>query len=72
MHVDIEPTQIGKIFAPDYGIASDAKAALELFVEAARELKAAGPAAGPLGVGRRARRSARRRCTAVRTSTTSR
>jgi tartronate-semialdehyde synthase len=42
VHVDIEPTQIGKIFAPDYGIVSDAKAALELFVEAARELKAAG------------------------------
>ncbi|WP_328535951.1 glyoxylate carboligase [Streptomyces sp. NBC_00344] len=42
VHVDIEPTQLGKIFAPDYGIASDAKAALELFVEVARELKAAG------------------------------
>jgi tartronate-semialdehyde synthase len=42
VHVDIEPTQIGKIFAPDYGIASDAKAALELFVEVAKELKAAG------------------------------
>ncbi|MGY4974153.1 glyoxylate carboligase [Streptomyces nigrescens] len=42
VHVDIEPTQIGKIFAPDYGIASDARAALELFVEVARELKAAG------------------------------
>ncbi|MCX4820216.1 glyoxylate carboligase [Streptomyces sp. NBC_01142] len=42
VHVDIEPTQIGKIFAPDYGIASDAKAALELFIEVARELKAAG------------------------------
>ncbi|GGV05824.1 glyoxylate carboligase [Streptomyces spectabilis] len=42
VHVDIEPTQIGKIFAPDYGIASDAKAALALFVEVARELKAAG------------------------------
>jgi tartronate-semialdehyde synthase len=42
VHVDIEPTQIGKIFAPDYGITSDAKAALELFVEVARELKAAG------------------------------
>lgn len=42
VHVDIEPTQIGKIFAPDYGIASDAKAALELFVEVAEELKAAG------------------------------
>ncbi|MDX2732806.1 MULTISPECIES: glyoxylate carboligase [Streptomyces] len=42
VHVDIEPTQLGKIFAPDLGIASDAKAALELFVEVAKELKAAG------------------------------
>ncbi|MFD5041256.1 glyoxylate carboligase [Streptomyces sp. NPDC058377] len=42
VHVDIEPTQLGKIFAPDLGIASDAKAALELFVEVARELEAAG------------------------------
>ena len=32
VHVDIEPTQIGRVFAPDYGIVSDAKAALELFV----------------------------------------
>ncbi|MFB1048585.1 glyoxylate carboligase [Streptomyces chrestomyceticus] len=42
VHVDVEPTQIGKIFAPDYGIASDAKAALELFVQVAKEQKAAG------------------------------
>ncbi|MFC9626458.1 glyoxylate carboligase [Streptomyces sp. NPDC056930] len=42
VHVDIEPTQLGKIFAPGLGIVSDAKAALELFVEVARELKAAG------------------------------
>ncbi|MFE2429075.1 glyoxylate carboligase [Streptomyces sp. NPDC059373] len=42
VHVDIEPTQIGRVFAPDYGIASDAKAALELFVTVARELRAAG------------------------------
>ncbi|MEU0127759.1 glyoxylate carboligase [Streptomyces sp. NPDC006289] len=42
VHVDIEPTQLGKIFAPDLGIASDAKAALQLFVEVARELKDAG------------------------------
>ncbi|MFD5383725.1 glyoxylate carboligase [Streptomyces sp. NPDC127074] len=42
VHVDIEPTQIGRVFAPDYGIVSDARPALELFVEAARELKAAG------------------------------
>src|SRR6202165_5552486 len=41
-HVDIEPTQIGRVFAPDYGIVSDAKAALELFVGAAREQRVAG------------------------------
>jgi len=42
IHVDIEPTQIGRVFNPDYGIVSDAKAALELFVEVAKEMKAAG------------------------------
>src|SRR6185369_1762081 len=42
VHVDIEPTQIGRVFGPDLGIVSDAKAALELFVEVAREWKAAG------------------------------
>jgi tartronate-semialdehyde synthase len=42
IHVDIEPTQIGRVFAPDYGIVSDAKAALQLFVELAREWKKAG------------------------------
>jgi len=42
VHVDIEPTQIGRVFTPDYGIVSDAKAALELFVAAARERKARG------------------------------
>ncbi|MET8096391.1 glyoxylate carboligase [Streptomyces sp. NPDC005236] len=42
VHVDIEPTQLGRIFAPDFGIASDAGAALELFVEVARELEARG------------------------------
>ena len=42
VHVDIEPTQIGRVFAPDYGIVSDAKAALQLFVEVAKEWKAAG------------------------------
>src|SRR5262245_30394466 len=41
VHVDIEPTQIGRVFPPDYGIVSDAKAALELFVAVAREWKAA-------------------------------
>ena len=42
VHVDIEPTQIGRVFAPDFGIVSDAEAALQLFVEVARERKAAG------------------------------
>lgn len=42
VHVDIEPTQIGRVFAPDYGIVSDAKAALAHFVDIARERKAAG------------------------------
>ncbi|KVE33043.1 glyoxylate carboligase [Burkholderia sp. TSV86] len=42
VHVDIEPTQIGRVFGPDLGIVSDAKAALALFVEIAREWQAAG------------------------------
>ena len=41
-HVDIEPTQIGRVFMPDFGIVSDAKAALQLFVDVAREWKAKG------------------------------
>ena len=42
IHVDIEPTQIGRVFNPDYGIVSDAKAALEAFIEAARARKSEG------------------------------
>jgi len=42
IHVDIEPTQIGRVFAPDFGIMSDAKAALEQFVAVAKERRAAG------------------------------
>ena len=42
VHVDIEPTQIGRIFGPDYGIVSDAKAALELFITVAKEWRAEG------------------------------
>jgi tartronate-semialdehyde synthase len=41
VHVDVEPMQIGRVFAPDLGIVSDARAALELFVAAARERNAA-------------------------------
>ena len=33
IHVDIEPTQIGRVFGPDFGIVSDARAALEQFIE---------------------------------------
>ncbi len=42
IHVDIEPTQIGRVFGPDFGIVSDAKAALQQFIEIAKEWKAAG------------------------------
>jgi tartronate-semialdehyde synthase len=42
VHVDIEPTQIGRVFEPDFGIVSDAGAALKLFIEVAREMKMAG------------------------------
>ena len=42
VHVDIEPTQIGRVFSPDFGIASDAKLALEQFVVVAKEMKAKG------------------------------
>jgi tartronate-semialdehyde synthase len=41
VHIDIEPTQIGRVFSPDYGIVSDAKTALQLLVEAARERQGA-------------------------------
>ena len=37
VHIDIEPMQIGRVFAPDYGIVSDAKAALEQLLAAARD-----------------------------------
>ncbi|WP_439888768.1 glyoxylate carboligase [Pseudomonas sp. MBLB4123] len=42
IHVDIEPTQIGRVFNPDLGIVSDAGAALDAFLEVAREWQAAG------------------------------
>ena len=42
VHVDIEPTQIGRVFSPDFGIASDAKLALEQFVVVAKAMKAKG------------------------------
>ncbi len=42
IHIDIEPTQIGRVFSPDYGIVSDAGAALDMLVEVAKEWKADG------------------------------
>jgi tartronate-semialdehyde synthase len=42
VHIDIEPTQIGRVFAPDLGIASDAGAALKVLLDVATESKTAG------------------------------
>jgi tartronate-semialdehyde synthase len=42
VHVDIEPTQIGRVFAPDFGIVSDAGSALKLLLDVATEWKTAG------------------------------
>ena len=41
IHVDIEPTQIGRVFAPDLGIVSDAGAALKMLLDVATEWKMA-------------------------------
>ena len=40
IHIDIEPTQIGRVFSPDFGIVSDAGAALAGLIEVARERSA--------------------------------
>ncbi|MGP5680343.1 glyoxylate carboligase [Glutamicibacter arilaitensis] len=42
IHVDIEGTQIGRVFSPDLGITSDAGAAIDAILEVVRECKAAG------------------------------
>lgn len=42
VHVDIEPTQIGRVFMPDYGIVSDAGAALKLFMDIALDRRSEG------------------------------
>jgi tartronate-semialdehyde synthase len=43
IHVDIEPTQIGRVFCPDLGIVADARLALEALVaEAWKRVKADG------------------------------
>jgi tartronate-semialdehyde synthase len=43
VHVDIEPTQLGKVFPPDLGIVSDAKLFLRAMLETARKRGARGP-----------------------------
>ncbi len=38
IHIDIEPTQLGKVFPPDLGIVSDAKLAAQALLRVAREI----------------------------------
>ena len=42
MHIDIEPTQIGRIFTPDFAIVSHAGAALRMLLEVAKQRAAGG------------------------------
>lgn len=42
VHIDIEGTQIGRVFSPDLGIISDAGAAIDQLLAAAQDRKAAG------------------------------
>ncbi|KAA0979327.1 glyoxylate carboligase [Paeniglutamicibacter gangotriensis] len=42
VHIDIEGTQIGRVFSPDLGIISDAGAAIDQLLAAARDRQAAG------------------------------
>jgi len=42
VHIDIEPTQIGRVFAPDLGIVSDAGAALKILLDVATEWRSSG------------------------------
>jgi len=37
IHIDVEPTQLGRMFAPDLGIVADARLALEALVDAAKQ-----------------------------------
>jgi len=42
IHIDIEPTQIGRVFAPDFGIVSDAGAALQHLIALTRQRRTRG------------------------------
>ncbi|MBP2184941.1 tartronate-semialdehyde synthase [Amycolatopsis magusensis] len=46
IHVDIEPTQLGKVFPPDLGVVSDAKLFLRALLRTAKARDAARPAGG--------------------------
>ena len=53
VHVDIEPTQIGRVFGPDFGIVSDAHAALEAVHRSGARNEGGGQAQEPFRPGRR-------------------
>ena len=52
VHVDIEPTQIGRVFGPDYGIVSDARRRTEAVRRGGEGAEGAGQAARPQRLGR--------------------
>ncbi len=51
VHVDIEPTQIGRVFDPDYGIVSDAERGARTLRRSRQGVEVRGQAEGPIGVG---------------------
>ncbi|MEU3770912.1 glyoxylate carboligase [Amycolatopsis keratiniphila] len=51
IHVDIEPTQLGKVFGPDLGIVSDTGAFLDALIEAASKRSPARDRAWPQRIG---------------------
>ncbi len=53
VHVDIEPTQIGRVFGPDFGIVSDAQRRADAVHRRGPRDEGGGQAQGPLGLGRR-------------------
>ena len=72
VHVDIEPTQIGRVFPPDYGIVSDAGAALRAVRRGREGAPGGGPAARLRRLGGGVRQAQAARCCAAPTSTTCR
>ena len=64
IHVDIEPTQLGKVFGPDLGIVSDTGAFLDALLELARSHRVSARPSGP-----RASANSRGRSGGARTTT---